>query len=218
MTDSTAENFVNSASNSFWINNGIPAEQQRTIVMTGMARTGTSFVASVFGHLGVPMRLHDRDKVSGHWEHIAMREALVEEDHETLDRLFSEFNAKYDTWAWKAPAIRLELEMLEKKLRNPCFVFVFKEPLSVAMRKIDRGAKADVARHFKRIFESYMGMVQFAQETSRPCMLVSFDRAVKKGAATVKAFAEFAGVQEYDVEKVLAGVKQDEQNYVKVGG
>ena len=55
---------------------GDPAEPQRTLLLTGVARSGTSFAGAVAGALGVPFGRHERDKVSGHWEHVALRAAL----------------------------------------------------------------------------------------------------------------------------------------------
>jgi hypothetical protein len=207
--------FENGVANSFWLTDeAFPTEKKRTIIMTGVARSGTSFVGSVFGNLGVPMARSEDDAVSGHWENLELRRALVERRYADLERIIGEFDSQYDTWAWKAPAIRNDFEAILKYVRNPCFVFVFKEPLSVAMRKIERNHQADFVKHFRRMFQAYSGLVEFAQETDRPCMLVSFDRAVKNTETTVKNFARFAGVTDYDVASVVEKIRTDGQNYV----
>lgn len=207
--------FMNHVGNSFWLTGaGFPVESQRTIIMTGVARSGTSFIGSIFGNLGVPMARSETDVVSGHWENLALREALVERRYDDLERMIGEFNSQYDTWAWKAPAIRNDLKSILKYVRNPCFVFVFKEPLSVAMRKIERNHQADFVKHFRRMFQAYSQLVEFAQETERPCMLVSFDKAAKNTEDTVRSFARYAGVSDYDVASVIEKTRADGRNYV----
>lgn len=207
--------FVNGVANTFWLTRGsFPEERQRTIIMTGVARSGTSFIGSVFGNLGVPMARSETDVVSGHWENLALREALVERRYDDLQRMIGEFNSQYDVWAWKAPAIRNDLKAILKYVRNPCFVFVFKEPLSVAMRKIERNHQEDFVKHFRRMFQAYSAMVEFAQETDRPCMLVSFDRSAKNTEDTVRNFARYAGVSDYDMAEVIEKTRADGRNYV----
>src|SRR5579862_3374773 len=50
----------------YWVNAaGFPTEAKRTIVMTGVARTGTSFIGAVAGRLGVPQGRDENDRVSG---------------------------------------------------------------------------------------------------------------------------------------------------------
>lgn len=207
--------FVNGVANSFWVTGaGFPVEKQRTIIMTGVARSGTSFIGSIFGNLGVPMARSEDDVVSGHWENLELRRALVERRYDDLQRMIGEFDSQYDTWAWKAPAIRNDLKAILKYVRNPCFVFVFKEPLSVAMRKIERNHQEDFVKHFRRMFQAYSGLVEFAQETDRPCMLVSFDKAAKNAEDTVKSFARYAGVTDYDLASVIEKTRADGRNYV----
>jgi len=209
------EPFSNHVANSFWLTGaGYPVESQRTIIMTGVARSGTSFIGSIFGNLGVPMARSETDVVSGHWENLALREALVEKRYDDLQRMIGEFDSQHDIWAWKAPAIRNDLEAILKYVRNPCFVFVFKEPLSVAMRKIERNHQADFVKHFRRMFQAYSLLVEFAQQTERPCMLVSFDKAAKNTEATVRSFARYAGVSDYDVASVIEKTRADGRNYV----
>ncbi len=200
----------------FWLNRpSFPTTPQRTIVMTGAARTGTSFVSSVFARLGLPMGRNGRDLVSGHFEHVSLREALVAGEHSRLKEIIAEFDARFDVWGWKAPAIRKDFETVAKLIRNPCFVFVSKEPLSVALRKIELGRKANLFRLFNRITQDYIELVEYAQASPHPCMLVSYDRALQRIDECIAAFAAYAGITTYDSTAVQQAVTADGARYVQ---
>jgi hypothetical protein len=198
-----------------WLNRpAFPTTPQRTIVMTGAARTGTSFVSSVFARLGLPMRRDGGDHVSGHFEQVPLRAALVAGDHDRLKSIIAEFNAGFDIWGWKAPAIRKDFETVTKLIRNPCFV-VFKEPLSVALRKFERGRKANLARVFSRTIQDYLELVEYAQASPHPCLLVSYDRAVQRMDECIAAFAAYGGITGYDPAEVAQTVAADGARYVR---
>jgi len=198
----------------FWLNHaGFPTEQQRTIVMTGVARSGTSFVGSVCGRLGVPHGRDEADRVSGHWEHYGLRVAFKAKNEDELRRIVIEFNGAHEVWGWKLPSLRTNLDLVLNMIRNPCFIFTFKEPLSMAMRKIATGHNARISRHFKRIFADNIGLVEFAESTRRPVMLVSYDRALRRLDECIAAIARFSGVTHYDLNVVKAGIEEDARRY-----
>lgn len=200
----------------YWLNcRSFPDSPQRTIIMTGMARTGTSFVSSVFTRLGLPMGRSPSDKVSGHGEHIALRTALVDKDYAGLKAIIAEFDSQFDIWGWKAPAIRNDFDAIAEHVRNPCFVFVFKEPLSVAMRKMERGRNAELTRLFNRLFRAYMELVTFAQSSPHPCLLVSYDNATRRMSECIDAFARYAGIKDYDLAAIEQDVASDGDRYVR---
>ncbi|MCW5733905.1 MAG: hypothetical protein KIS73_07265 [Enhydrobacter sp.] len=211
---STAPDLQPTMSSCFWLNPaGFPTERQRTLVMTGVARSGTSFIGSVAGQLGIPHARTSDDRVSGHWEHYALRVAFKEKNEEEFASIVSEFNQSYDIWGWKLPSLRTDFEWVMRHVRNPCFVITFKEPLSMAMRKISTGHQDNVGRHFKRIFSDYQQLVEFATTSKRPVMLVSYDKALRQLDECIAAIAKFGGVERYDPEAVKAGIADDATRY-----
>jgi hypothetical protein len=200
----------------YWLNRaGWPAAPQRTIIMTGVARSGTSFLSSVLLHLGLPMKRGESDQLSGHAEHVPLREALAAKDHPRLTSIVAEFDQRFDIWGWKAPGIRTDFETVVATVRNPCFVFVFKEPLSVAMRKVDRGREPEIDRLFRKTVKAYVELVDYAAASPHPCMLVSYDRATKRIDECIGALAAFAGIARYDPEAVRQAVSGDGDQYVR---
>lgn len=192
---------------------GFPTEEKRTLLITGVPRSGTSFLASVVGRLGVPQSRGPGDKVSGHGEHVGLRDAFGGRRDAEFRSIVAEFDAAHPTWAWKLPAMKADLDWVADRVRNPCFVFTFKEPLSVAMRKVSTGHDTDLEENFNKIFEGYVRLLQFARATPRPVLLVSYDKALRQFDECVAAVARFAGVPEWDLDEVERGVREDESRY-----
>lgn len=198
----------------FWLNPaGNPTQAQRTVLMTGMARSGTSFIGSVIGRLGVVCRRNAQDKVSGHWEHVDLRDAFKTTDAAEFERIISEFNQVSDIWAWKLPSLRTNFDWVISRIRNPCFIISFKEPLSMAMRKISTGHADNLERHFRKIFREYQELIEFACSTDHPVLLVSYDKALRNMDECIAALAKFSGVESYDAATVKMGVEEDARRY-----
>lgn len=193
--------------------NRTPSENERTLLLTGMARSGTSFLASSIGHLGVPLGRYEGDRVSGHGEHVPLRQAFTDRDEASFERLVSEFNREHSTWAWKLPALRTDLEWAAKRVRNPCYVIVFREPLSVSLRKISNGRAPDLRRLFRKVFEEYDALLEFALGTKQPVLLVSYDKALRQFDEWLAALASFAGVATYDAATIREKVRRDGAEY-----
>jgi hypothetical protein len=193
--------------------NRTPTEVERTLLLTGMARGGTSFVASSIAHLGVPLGRHEGDAVSEQGEHVLLRQAFKDRDEMAFERLVGEFDREHATWAWKLPALRKDLEWASRRVRNPCYVIVFREPLSVSLRKISNGRAPDLRRMFRKIFDEYDALLEFALGTKRPVLLVSYDKALRQFDEWLSALASFAGVASYDAASIREKVRRDGAAY-----
>lgn len=192
---------------------GYPVEPQRTLLLTGVARSGTSFAASVAGRLGVPFLRSGRDKVSGHWEHPDLRSAFTERDEAAFTSIVEEFNSAHSIWGWKLPSLRTDFDWVVSRIRNPCFVFTFKEPLSMAIRKISKGHADNLERHFRKIFREYDHLLQFAGATNRPVLLLSYDKSLRNLDECIGEVAKFGGVDSYDFAAVKKKVAEDALRY-----
>lgn len=192
---------------------GFPSEGQRTLLITGVPRSGTSFLASVVERLGIPLGRDARDKVSGHGEHVALRDAFGGRRDAEFRAIVAGFDAAHATWAWKLPAMKADLDWVTDRVRNPCFVFTFKEPLSVAMRKVSTGHVDDLEESFRKIFEGYGRLLAFARATPRPVLLVSYDKAMRQLDECIAAVARLGGVSDWDPAEVARGVREDALRY-----
>lgn len=188
--------------------------KKRSIVICGTTRGGTTFAASLFAQLGVPFKRNRFDAVSRRYEHTPLRFAFEGRDAARLREIVEQFETIHSVWAWKYPLVHTDFAFVESNVPNPFFVFIFKEPLSVAYRKWQVHEK-DVPGLLASALRDYTTMVEFVRATKRPCLLISYDKAMLDLPAAAAACARFAGVQEVDEAALRKGVAADGRAYLR---
>jgi hypothetical protein len=171
--------------------------------------------ASIVAGLGVPFAGGEEDgaRVSARHAHEGLMMAWREEDEERLTAICRDLDRQHSSWAVKLPGF-LDLALLT--LRNPHFILVLKEPMSVAMRKRSRNADLDndaVSEGTKKLMRKYIRAISFCADTEAPAMLVSYDRVMRDRETAVDAIAEFLGISDYDPSAVVASLAYDHDLY-----
>jgi hypothetical protein len=117
------------------------------------------------------------------------------------------------TWAWKLPAITFDPTRVERALESPHFIVVFKDPLSIALRKSRVGTAPDPLSAMHGVLRRYETILDFAQTTTAPCLLMSFDKAVRDVPAAAAVIAQFCGIVDVppDIETL---VRRDQTAYL----
>ncbi|WP_137702846.1 hypothetical protein [Marimonas lutisalis] len=161
---------------------------RRTLVVLGVERGGTSMAAGVLRALGVPMG----DKAGlNHEDPLFLREG-----EDRLDRAIRTRNKEHDVWGFKVPKASLMLPFLESRLRNPFYVVVYRNPLSIVDSWLQRGA-GQAQDVLNRINTYQQAIAEMTATTRAPVLFVNYERAVADDAAkqqVVEEFADFAGI------------------------
>lgn len=164
---------------------------QRTIVVLGAPRGGTSMVAGALHHLGVYMgeRLGDAT-----FEDSVLCPATNAQDERTIASTIASRNADYRIWGWKqAQAFEYYVSDVADKLRNPVYVAVFRDVVAVGNRKRISG-RSKMFEGMLATLTRYRQITEFLRSTSAPILLVSYEKAVADCKAFVDELARFAGV------------------------
>lgn len=167
------------------------SEARKTIIILGVARSGTSMVAGVLERLGVPMG-HKKDNVVFEDREIA-RALETTEDPAAFEALVADRNAKYDIWGWKRPNAILYVQRFEERVRNPHYIITFRDFLSIASRNVISMA-ADFADSLFYAQNAYGRVLEFMSTTQAPCLLVSYEKALVNREALVDSLIAFAGL------------------------
>lgn len=175
---------------------GEPGEAQRTFVVVGLPRGGTSMAARCLHELGVPMgrvgnaTYEDADFVTlvNRLRAEGEAEAGIRDE---LRALIARRNAEHDVWGWKVPG--LPVPGVIEALRNPCLVVVHRDTVALCSRMAaSEGADFLAAyRHFGRLEAELHERVL---SLSCPRLFVSYEKALADPDAFVSALARFAGV------------------------
>lgn len=167
-----------------------PAEQpepQRTYVMFGTRRGGTSMTAGVLRALGLDLgdvgrRKNNEDPNFQSGGPTRMRAAIEKR------------NAEQDVWGWKFPAAATYLPAVFRSIRNPFLVVVYRDPVAAALSQ----ARLD-GRHNRRSarISLHEGNANtnmntgFVLATDRPCLLISNEKALHDPSPLIDELADF---------------------------
>jgi len=161
---------------------------QKTVIVLGAPRGGTSMVAATLRKLGVMM---GEELGHQHEDRNFRRDVPIEKMIETI----SARNAAHDLWGWKMPNSVYYVESLLPHLRNPHFVAIFRNPFSISRSSAERDSRdfnlrllQVAANHTKRV-------VDLLERLEAPAALASFEAATRSPETFVGNLAEFIGVE-----------------------
>lgn len=103
---------------------------QRTYIVLGLGRSGTSFVASVLEYLGIfmgdaPTRRTLEDGRLGR--------LMDKRDYDAAGEVIADYDARHDIWSVKRPSMLLHAKATEHLFRNPHYIVTHRDFLSVAL-------------------------------------------------------------------------------------
>ncbi|MGB5468627.1 MAG: sulfotransferase [Sedimenticolaceae bacterium] len=165
--------------------------RRRTLVVMGLARSGTSMIAGCLHELGIFMGDQAPPPV---YEDMAMSAAVEAGDIATVQRIVRQYNRQHAIWGWKRPASLHHIADLHATLRDPHYVVVFRDLFAIANRnRISMGA--NLLANMQRSADEYRQLLNFLERLRAPCLLVSYEKALRHKEAFVDTLCGFAGLQ-----------------------
>lgn len=173
--------------------------QQRTLCVLGPPRSGTSMVARSLAFMGIPMGVPvPAPSALVNYEDPEFVDILhcrseSEVDRNALGLAIQNRNGAYHTWGFKVPMAIAASKLLSSMLRNPHFVFVFRDPLSIAIRE-NLAVNAPVIDSIQRVIDYYSSMQVLLREVTAPCLLISYEKAIQSPSHFCRELAGFCGI------------------------
>ncbi|MEM8650225.1 MAG: hypothetical protein AAGF54_06820 [Pseudomonadota bacterium] len=183
-------------------------EEEYTIVVSGLGRSGTSMVSKMISSAGIFMGVSENDVIH---EDIGLSVAFENNDAETYRRLIGARNAKHTVWGFKRPLILRKYHEMESALRNVRYVVIYRDPLAVAMRnQLSLGMNmTDSLSVFSNQFAS---MLEPVAKSSRPTLLLSYEKFLLKPRVMSGALANFIGRPEM-ADVIRSHVRPNDKSY-----
>ncbi len=163
---------------------------EKTVIVLGCARGGTSMVAGLVRKLGIFMG----ENIDGpnHED-----QDFMHNDIETLRTVVERRNAEHPYWGWKNTDEGIErIRQLLPLLRNPHVIVVFRNVLSIAT-SFNRYETIGFLDGLEDIGARYAAITRFTNTLSCPVLAVSYDAAILSKTETTRAVAAFLGLS-YD--------------------
>lgn len=181
-----------------YINSGIAVlgnpdnASPRTLIIVGVARGGTSLAAGSLHHLGVFLGDQSAAPV---FEDMRLSNAFEQRSSEKPEEIISDYNSRYEVWGWKRPSNLNNLGSLDRILRNPLYIVIFKDVFSIANRNRISMGVIDVYDNISKALDQYRIINDFIAKTRSAKMLVSYDKAVADKELFLNALCDFAGIR-----------------------
>ncbi len=157
---------------------------QKTVVVLGCPRGGTSMVAGVLRELEIPMG----EKINpGNHEDTD----FLTDDIGHIRKTIEERNEKYSMWGWKVPDTIHYLDQIVDDLRDPCYIVIYRNLQSVA-NSIHRYHNEIGVTDALLLAESYYTKInEFISKSEAPVMLVNFEEALQDKENVVEHIVQF---------------------------
>ena len=166
---------------------------EKTVVVLGVARGGTTMVASVLQSLGVFMG----DKLGPVLEDVTLSLAVESRDIQQLKELVASRNAAHSLWGWKRPSALEYSEVWKGIFRNPYIIGIFRDPFVIANRN-RISMLSEVFQNMEQSVQQLGLLVKFLREQECPVLLCSYEKVLSSPEAFVRAVDDFLDLNDAD--------------------
>lgn len=194
------------------LNDGISNLKNRTICVLGLPRSGTSMVSSIMHNLGIFM---GDDARAPTFEDGLLKRVFDLKDDVAFTEIVDKYDARHEMWGFKLPRATYDVSRAIASVRNPALIVVFREPLSVQIRKNISQKNQDVFDGMKDSFEAYIKLISDLKNIDVPMLLVSYDKVAGKSKMLIDEIADFCGITSDELKaKALDLVDSDKEVYL----
>jgi hypothetical protein len=162
----------------------------RTVIVTGLARSGTSMIAQAVKAAGIFIGAGADDVVH---EDVEIGAALERHDEPALEAIILARNISHQVWAFKRPDLQQYLAPAGlQKFRNPLLVVTFRDVAAMARRAMMSEQMAAWPM-LEQAAAGQLALLKFLAAVTCPVMLVSYEKALAFPDHFVAALSGFVG-------------------------
>ena len=171
---------------------GVGSSGARTLIVSGVARSGTSMIARVLHGAGVFMG-DDMDQIVFEDHAFALLFEHGNLDLKRLRRMRRARDARYPVWGFKRPHLHVQGAQAVTAFRNPRVILTVRDPVAIAERNAI-AEQLDPADSLAAAMDDLQAMLQFARSLTCPVLLVSYEKAVRQPGRFIGRLLDFCGV------------------------
>lgn len=187
-------------------------QPQRTLIVIGVARGGTSLIAGALSHMGVFMGKAGEPV----FEDVHLAHAFEARRYRQARQIISDYNGSHDIWGFKRPASIRYIKRLVKSVRHPVFLIIFKDLFAIANRnKISM--KLGIIPGLNKAMKDYNAIVGLVNKRYGDMYLFSYEKVMNNKMLLIEELAKIAGKECSDdlAQKVMAFIEPDSPHYLK---
>ncbi len=161
-----------------------------TIIILGVARSGTSMITSVLDRLGVFLGSKAKGAVK---EDAELFSAMEMGDDAKVEQIIARYNEQHAVWAFKRPEAFTYIKKYLPYLRNPKIVVIFRDPVAIARRN-EISMYSDFMGQLERSTKKLLELTHFVNSQKNPVLFVSYEKALYRPDHFVKVLSDFCGL------------------------
>jgi len=162
----------------------------RTLIVSGVARSGTSMVARILRSARVFMGDNLDDVVFEDPDFTLLFENMrLEKTHALLQIR----NSNYSTWGFKRPHIHLYGKTFINMFRNPYVIITMRDPGAIAERNVI-SEQHDPMHSLSTAVNDLHAMVRFIKSLDCPTLLISYEKALQEPDRFIEQLLDFCGL------------------------
>ncbi len=144
------------------------------------------------------------------------RETPGQADLPALRALIDRRNTDHAVWGFKLPMALNSLPLLERELRNPQFILVFRDVVAVSSREVV-SVGLDAIDAMRRALVWQERMLDFVESSSARCLMLSYEKALQFPDIVIGLLASWGGldVPEERLRQACAAVEANRGPYLK---
>jgi hypothetical protein len=186
---------------------------EKTLLITGLARSGTSMLAALLQAAGVWLGDHVYQPIN---EDAEITQMLRARDFTRLDALIRQQNAKMPIWGFKMPDLHQFLQHDEMvRFRNPHLMVIFRDPVAVAARNV-LSEQVDGTQAIIDATSAMHALTRFVRASHLPFLFLSYEKALVFPREFIDNVIGFCGIvlDEPKRAELLEHVQPNRSQYV----
>jgi len=167
------------------------AVQEKTLLVTGLARSGTSMLAALLQAAGIWLGDHVYDPIN---EDAEITQMLRARDFARLDALIDRQNARTPVWGFKMPDLHQFLQHDELgRFRNPQLIVMSRDPVAVAVRNA-LSEQVDGTQALIETTSAMHSLAHFVRASHLPYLFLSYEKALIFPRVFIDNVLNFCGI------------------------
>lgn len=215
-------------------------DQPRTVIILGVARSGTSIVSGAMHHLGAFVGDEGSEPV---FEDQRLKKAIESGSWKKVDLIIEDYNKRHSIWCYKKPDIVQDLAALEepaneestntvskskapsvrlnkflslhRRLRNPIYLIIFRDIFAIANRnRISVGT--DIIENMHHAIAHYKTIVTLIEHIKPNALLLSSEKVLTNKKQFLEQLVNFCGLTPTQGQLTNATnfITKDPKNYI----
>ena len=179
-------------------------------------------VAECLAALGVPLGipvpppLEQFNFEDVEFQKLLHMESPTDVDLPALRALIERRNTDHAVWGFKLPMALNSLPLLERELRNPQFVLVFRDVVAISSREVV-SVGIDAIHAMRRALVWQERMLDFVESSNARCLMLSYEKALQFPDVMVGLLASWCGLDVSDgrLKQACSAVEANRSPYLK---